>query len=231
LQNFTFARFNIQNNVSSVTVFRFGNNFKLKMIMRKISLVVLALTTLAFSNCKKNAGTPATATAVTKDSTATAAPMMAASKIVFVNIDSLKEKYNYFKTQQASFEQRERNLIASLDAKAQAFQQEYGALQEEAQKGTVPPAQLQQKGQALQGKQQSIMAEKDRRTKELMEETQKFNENLQKKLNEVLSGLQKTKGFDYAVSHSKAGGSPFLYVNDALDITNEVVAILNAEKK
>ena len=105
------------------------------------------------------------------------------------------------------------------------------ALQEEAQKGTVPPAQLQQKGEALQAKQQSIVAERDRKSKELLDETQKFNENLQKKLNEVLAGLQKQKGFDYAVSHSKGGGSPFLYVNDALDITNEVVEILNAEKK
>ena len=156
---------------------------------------------------------------------------MAASKIVFVNIDSLKDKYTYFKQQQASFEQKEKSLITELDKKAQRFQEEYGALQVEAQKGTVPPAVLQQKGQALQAKQQAIVAERDRKSKELMEETQKFNEDLQKKLNEVLSGLQKQKGFDYAVSHSKNGGSPFLYVNDALDITNEVVAILNAEKK
>ena len=104
-------------------------------------------------------------------------------------------------------------------------------MQEEAQKGTVPPAQLQQKGQALQAKQQSIVAERDKKSKDLLDETQKFNENLQKKLNEVLSGLQKEKGFDYAVSHTNSGGSPFLYVNQALDITNEVVDILNAEKK
>lgn len=197
--------------------------------MRKISLAALAFTTLVFSNCKNNTATPKSV--VVSDSTAVQSGMMAASRIVFVNIDSLKEKYTYFKQQQASFEQKERSLIAELDKKAQRFQEEYGALQQEAQKGTVPPAVLQQKGQALQAKQQSIVAERDRKSKELMEETQKFNENLQKKLNEVLSGLQKAKGFDYAVSHSTGGGSPFLYVNEALDITNEVVAILNAEKK
>ena len=197
--------------------------------MRKMSFVLFAFTTLLFSNCKNNATTPKSV--VVSDSTAVQLGMMAASRMVFVNIDSLKEKYTYFKKEQASFEQKERSLIAELDKKAQKFQQEYGALQEEAQKGTVPPAILQQKGQALQAKQQSIVSERDRKSKELMEETQKFNENLQKKLNEVLSGLQKERGFDYAVSHSKSGGSPFLYVNDALDITNEVVAILNAEKK
>ena len=197
--------------------------------MRKISFVLFAFTTLLFSNCKNNATTPKSV--VVSDSTAIQSGIMAASRVVFVNIDSLKEKYTYFKQEQAAFEQKERNLIAELDKKAQRFQEEYGALQQEAQKGTVPPAVLQQKGQALQGKQQNIVAERDRKSKELMDETQKFNENLQKKLNEVLSGLQKEKGFDYAVSHSKSGGSPFLYVNEALDITNEVVAILNAEKK
>ena len=197
--------------------------------MRKMSFILFAFITLLFSNCKNNATTPKSV--VVSDSTAVQSGMMTASRIVFVNIDSLKEKYTYFKKEQASFEQKERSLIAELDKKAQKFQEEYGALQEEAQKGTVPPAILQQKGQVLQAKQQSIVAERDRKSKELMEETQKFNENLQKKLNEVLSGLQKERGFDYAVSHSKSGGSPFLYVNDALDITNEVVAILNAEKK
>ncbi len=199
--------------------------------MRKILFVVLVFTTLVFSNCKNTPATPASSTVVVSDSMAVHSGMMAASKIVFVNIDSLKDKYTYFKQQQASFEQKEKSLITELDKKAQRFQEEYGALQVEAQKGTVPPAVLQQKGQALQAKQQAIVAERDRKSKELMEETQKFNEDLQKKLNEVLSGLQKQKGFDYAVSHSKNGGSPFLYVNDALDITNEVVAILNAEKK
>ncbi len=199
--------------------------------MRKISFVVLALTTLAFSNCKNNPKTPGANPVVVTDSVALQTGTMAASKVVFVNIDSLKDKYTYFKQQQASFEQKEKSLIAELDRKAQKFQEEYGALQAEAQKGTVPPAVLQQKSQSLQAKQQSIVAERDRKSKELMDETMKFNENLQKKLNEVLSGLQKQKGFDYAVSHSKNGGSPFLYVNDALDITNEVVAILNAEKQ
>ena len=200
--------------------------------MRKISFAVFALAALTFTNCKKNGATPANTSVVMKDSAAAAQPaLMAASKVVFVNIDSLKEQYTYFKKEQASFEARERSLVAELDKKAQKFQEEYAALQEEAQKGTVPPAVLQQKGQTLQAKQQSIVAERDSKSKNLMQETQKFNENLQKKLNDVLKELQKTKGFDYAVSHSKAGGSPFLYVNDALDITNEVVTILNAEKK
>ena len=133
--------------------------------MRKISFVLFAFTTLLFSNCKNNATTPKSV--VVSDSTAIQSGIMAASRVVFVNIDSLKEKYTYFKQEQAAFEQKERNLIAELDKKAQRFQEEYGALQQEAQKGTVPPAVLQQKGQALQGKQQNIVAERDRKSKEL----------------------------------------------------------------
>jgi outer membrane protein len=200
--------------------------------MRKIAFYVILLTASLWTSCKNTPTTPSPSTPpVTDATTAVQSGLLNSAKIAFVNIDSLKEKYTYFKQQQANFEQREKNLMASLDAKARAFEQEYIALQEEAQKGTVPPAQLQQKGQALQAKQQSIVGERDRKAKELLEETQKFNEALQKKLADVLNGLQKGKGFDYVVSHSKGGGSPFLYVNEALDITNEVVAILNAEKK
>ena len=156
---------------------------------------------------------------------------MAGAKIAFVNIDSLQDKYTFFKQKKAEFEQKEKSLEASLASKAQAFQSEYAALQQKAQGGTVPPAQLQQEGERMQQKQQNLVAERDRRGKELMEETQKFNDDLMKKINEVLGTLQKDKGYDYVVRHSKGSGSAFLYVNEKFDITNDVLATLNAEKK
>jgi outer membrane protein len=190
-------------------------------------LMLLAAIAFVFTNCK-----PATADAPKTATTDTViAAGLAAAKIAFVNIDSLQDKYTYFKQKQAEFEQKEKSLAASLESKAQAFQNEYAALQQKAQGGTVPPAQLQQEGERMQQKQQNLVAERDRRGKELMEETQKFNEDLMKKINEVLATLQKDKGFDYVARHSKGSGSAFLYVNEKLDITNDVLAILNAEKK
>jgi outer membrane protein len=191
-------------------------------------MILLAATAFVFSNCNKptTADAPKTAT----NETAIAAGM-AAAKIAFVNIDSLQEQYTYFKQKKAEFEQKEKSLAASLESKAQAFQSEYAALQQKAQGGTVPPAELQKEGERMQQKQQGLVAERDRKGKELMDETQKFNETLMAKINDVLATLQKEKGFDYVIRHSKGSGSAFLYVNEKLDITKEVLTILNGEKK
>jgi outer membrane protein len=192
-------------------------------------MILLAATAFVFSNCKNK---PATADAPKAAANEVAiAAGMAAAKIAFVNIDSLQEKYTWFKQKKSEFEQKEKNLATSLQNKAAAFQNEYAALQEKAQTGTVPPAQLQQQGEQMQQKQQNLVAERDRKTKDLMDETQKFNSELMKKINEVLSTLQKDKGYDYVIRHSNESGSAFLYVNEKLDITNDVLGILNAEKK
>ncbi len=192
-------------------------------------MILLAAIAFVFSNCGNK---PATAEAPKPATTETAiAAGIAAAKIAFVNIDSLQEKYTWFKQKKSEFEQKEKSLAASLESKAQAFQSEYAALQQKAQGGTVPPAQLQQEGERMQQKQQSLVAERDRRSKDLIDETQKFNEELIKKINTVLETLQKEKGYDYVIRHSKSSGSAFLYVNEKMDITNDVVTILNAEKK
>ena len=199
--------------------------------MKKIPLLFLTVISLSFSNCKNpNASTPSVSTA--KDApSAVQTAAMAGAKIAYVNIDSLQDKYVYFKQQKASFEQKERNLASSIESKGMQLQKDMVAFQQKAQTGTVPPAQLQQEEKSLMQRQQSLGADRDRRAKDLMDETAKFNEELQKKLTSILANLQKEKGFDFVVSYSKNGGSPFLYVNEKLDVTNEVVAVLNAEKK
>ncbi len=198
--------------------------------MKKIPFIVLVAICISFSNCK-NAQESTPSVPVVKDAaTAMQAGSIPNAKVAFVNIDSLQEKYVYFKQQKAGFEQKERNLSSSLESKGMQLQKDMIAFQQKAQSGTIPPAQLQKEEQDLMRRQQGLTSDRDRRAKELMDETAKFNENLQKKLGEILAQLQKDKGFDYVVSYSKNGGSPFLYVNEKMDITNEVVAILNAEK-
>jgi outer membrane protein len=194
--------------------------------MKKNTLFALALLSILMQSCKEKAS-PSTPSVETPKTVADNSGISAA-KIVFVNIDSLQDKYTYFKQQKASFEQKEKTLSASLDSKLQKLQNDMVALQQKAQQGTTPPAQLQQEGKALQDREQSLMQERDRRAKELVDETAKFNESLMKKINDVLAQLQKEKGFDYVMRHTELGGSPVLFVNPKYDITNEVLTILNS---
>ena len=77
---------------------------------------------------------------------------------------------------------------------------------------------------------QNAIADRDKKSKDLADESKKIIESFQKRMTDVLKDLETKKGFDYAVSYSRAGGSPFLYVNDKFDITNDVLAALNAKK-
>ncbi|NJN33049.1 MAG: OmpH family outer membrane protein [Saprospiraceae bacterium] len=124
--------------------------------------------------------------------------------------------------------QRQKNLENSMAQKAEDFQKAVYALQQKAQAGTTPPAQLQQEEKALGERQQQLALERDQKAKGLMDESAKFNEELRKRIKNVLTDLQKQKGYDYVISYSDNVGSQFWYVNPSLDITNEVLTSLNA---
>jgi outer membrane protein len=199
--------------------------------MKKITAVLLTTATLSFYNCKNSTPTSTPSVSVVSTSDSTAMKMIPNARIAFVNMDSLKEQFTYYKQQEAAYTQKNSNLVASSESKVRQWQIDMQALQQKAQQGNTPPAQLQQEEQSLMKRQASIAEERDRKAKELFDETQKFNESIQKKLTGVLAQIQKEKGFDYVMSHVGGGASPLLYVNEKLDITKEVVTILNADQK
>jgi outer membrane protein len=200
--------------------------------MKKIPFILFVLVSIVLVNCKdKNATTPTLTGDTTKDSLAAVKmAAMAGSKVMFVNIDSLQDKYTWFKQKNEAMSQRQRSMESAFEAKARSFQNDVAALQQKAQSGTVPPAQLQQEEQSLGARQQSLAGERDRKAKELQDEAMKFNEELRKKIKTVLTEVQKQKGYDYVISYSDAVGSQFWYVNPNMDITSEVLGILNAQK-
>ncbi len=199
-----------------------------KFMKLNFLLAAIIFSSVIFSECKKPETT--TAAPIIKDASGAAQASIANARVVFINIDTLQEKYTWFKEQQTIFENRKKTLSSALEAKGRELQNEMTALQEKAQKGLVPQVQLQQEGQNLQRKEQAAIADRDKKSKDLLDETQKFNESLQKRIHDVLSTLETQKGYDYVVSYSKAGGSNFLFVNDKFDITNDVLAILNEKK-
>ena len=200
--------------------------------MKKLPFILFLLVSISFSNCKKpTSATPSVSTGSTTDAATNAQALAAAgSKVAYVNIDSLQDKYTWFKQKNEDLTQKQRNAEASFEAKARAFQASVAALQQKAQTGTVPPAQLQQEEQSLGARQQALTTERDRKGKELSDEATKFNEELRKRIKGVLTEVQKQKGYDYVISYSDSAGSQFWYANPSLDITTEVLSILNAQK-
>ena len=190
--------------------------------MKNLTLFSSLVLSLLFIQCKNEAPAPAAAAPATGG--------MRQTKVAYVDTDTLQEKYNWFKEQNTLLDKKRAQAESEFEAKARQFQNEVLALQQKAQTGTVPPAQLQKEEQGLARRQQSLEYERGQRSQALVDETAKASDELRRRINEVLTELQKTKGYDYVVQYSKNGGTGILFVNSELDITNEVLTILNSKK-
>lgn len=151
------------------------------------------------------------------------------ARIVFVNADSLLEKYELFKQKKEALTKKEKDADAALKARGKALEKEFMQAQQKVQEGLMTPNQVQQLEQQLSQKQQRLMEDQDRITKELVDETQKIQDELQKSVKDLLAAIRKEKGYDYILSYGP--GTGVLMVNDSLDVTDLVLERLNQSKE
>ncbi|MEZ4920844.1 MAG: OmpH family outer membrane protein [Saprospiraceae bacterium] len=147
-------------------------------------------------------------------------------KIAYVNIDTLDAKYEWLKEQKDALEKSQRNKEANLKRKQDAFVKDMEAFQAKYQSGTVPPAQLEAEYNKLTARQQSLVEEEARLSKQLGEEYTKAMDELMSNVEVQLKSLQSDIGYDFILSYSKGGGQVLL-ANDSLEITNQVLELLN----
>lgn len=148
-------------------------------------------------------------------------------KVVYVNGDSLLSKYTVFQEQLTALEARGKSMENTLAGRGRSLQQEMINAEQKAQSGQFAPAQLQKEQQRLMQKQQNFVAEQDRMSKQLMSERQKLQEDLEKRVKELLTAIRKEKGYDFILNYG--AGTGVLMVNDSLDITKAVLEKLNAK--
>lgn len=148
--------------------------------------------------------------------------------IVYINEDSLLNKYQYFMGKTKTLQDKERNASASLQQKGRAIEQEVRSIQAKMQQGLLAPNQIAREEQRIAQQQQQLVQEQERMSQELLMETQQLNQELQADVKEVLSKLKDENGYNYVLSYGS--GSGVLMVNEALDITQKVVDLLNAKR-
>ena len=184
-----------------------------------LTLLVAIVLLIQFSGPKAGKTSAATAPATGK----------AGLNIVYVNADSLLEKFTEFKSQQDALAAKEKDLDSRLKSRGQALEKEFNVAQEKIQQGLLTPNQIQQEEQRLMGKQQKLMEDQERMTKELMDETEALNKQLEERVKSVLKAVRDEGGYDYILSYGP--GTGVLMVNDSLDVTEAVLEKLNAGKE
>ncbi|KAA3438887.1 OmpH family outer membrane protein [Rufibacter hautae] len=172
--------------------------------------------------------TPAAATTATEedeDAPAVAAPT---AEIVFVNSDTLLNRYQYFKDVKARLEAKGKRMETDLRGKATSFQKE---VEQYRQTGAgMTQEQRAATEQRLAQKEQQLAAQQQSSGNQLAKDENDEMKKIYEKVEAHLKKISKDKGYKMVLTYTR-GNSAILYGDAALDITEETVRGLNEEYK
>lgn len=165
-------------------------------------------------------GTPPPPVSSTGDST-----QSNAEKIVYVNVDTLLEKYEYFKDIRSKLEEKAKKAQADLQSRSNAFQREVADYQQQA--ATMSASDRQSTEERLARKQDELARHNQNASTSFAQEEASENEKLYARITDYLKKHAKENGFKFVLTYS-ASSPGVLYADERLEITNEVLTALNA---
>jgi outer membrane protein len=148
-------------------------------------------------------------------------------RIAYFDIDSLQEKYDYFKDVSGQMKEKEASLSSQMDALQNTYQKRLKELQE---KG---PTMTQSEGEAAQREVAQMQQKFQQRQMSMEQDLKKHQVDLmsdvRKKIENYLKEYNKEKGYAFILSYEPGF---MLYYKDSLyDITNDVISGLNEQYK
>jgi outer membrane protein len=202
------------------------NNSSIIQIILAIAIVVLYI--LHFTGNKNNSTkiseTPLPSVDSTAKITLTELPDFS---IVYINSDTLMEKYELVTDMKQKLETRMKDYENSFQAKLKKFEKDVQSFQESARYYTQEEGQKKQ--MELMGREQELTALKEDLSNKLAEEEHKMNLELKKRISDFLKKQNNQKQYHFILGYSDL--TNILYANDSLDITNTVINGLNLEYK
>jgi len=183
-------------------------------IFSKITVAVALVATVAACNQPKT-------------DTKTGAPAAAApekAEIVYVNSDTLLNKYDYFKDMSSRLQEKGKSAQSDLQSKGEAFQREVQEYQKTM--NSLSADQRASTEQRLQRKNQELQAYKENASAQLQNEQAGENSKLYDKISDFTKAYAKEKGYKMVLTFSKANPT-VLYGDPSLDVTADVVKRLN----
>ncbi|AKD57808.1 OmpH family outer membrane protein [Spirosoma radiotolerans] len=154
------------------------------------------------------------------------APAEAKGKaIVYVNVDSLLTKYDYFKDTQKVLESKRFQLENDLATKGRNLQNKVAFFQQRA--ATMTQEQGRATEASLQKEQQDILAYRERAAQNLAAEEQAKNKQLYDQIFDYLKKQNGQNKYEFVLGYTKGGG--ILFADQSSDQTSKILAGLNKE--
>ena len=147
------------------------------------------------------------------------------TKIAYINVEDIMKDYEATKVMQEEMQAKQEQISKELDSISAPFQLEVKEYYENAPKMSTEKraeveAQLQQKSQAFQTRQQQA-------TQQLQLENQVNGEAITKKIDSFVANYATSNGLGLVLGTS--GNGTVMYGDDKLNITTEILEILNDE--
>ena len=145
-------------------------------------------------------------------------------KIAYVDLDSIQEKYQYYKEKMVEFDKKKEDADRQLNTAFQKIEEERITFAKKGQ--AITQAEYENFQRCYQAKMQSLEEQKRNMENAISIDGVKMLEELKNKINGFLAEYNKEKGYSYIFSTSNSLNVLF-YKDSTNNITNEVVDGLN----
>ncbi|MGV6944354.1 OmpH family outer membrane protein [Sphingobacterium kyonggiense] len=187
----------------------------------KLTLGVVATAAIVSCNQQASKETPASSTPATSTK-----EVAKEEKIVYVNSDSLSEKYQYYKDVRTKLEAKVKKAQNDLQAKGQAYQRELAEYQQKA--GSMSATERQATEERLVRLQGDLGRMDQNASSNIAQEEQTEFSKVYSAVTEYLKKHSEEKGYKLVLTYSKTNPT-VLYAEPSMDITKQVIDALNKE--
>lgn len=191
-----------------------------------LKVTFFAFTTVAlFTQCK---GEGSATNTNTQNTAVINADGAFSYKIAYVEMDSLLMKYNYWNDMNEAMMKKQEDMSLTINQKLRDLENDYRDFQRKIDNNVfLSRERAEQEQKRIQKKEQDVKALQNSLMQELDAEYQKNGLEINDAINSFIEEYNKEKGFNMIISNT--GNSNLLYADKNLDITNEIVAGLNAK--
>ena len=185
------------------------------------TLAIAAFAAVAMTSCDKSKSQ-------VDDKEPAAQATATATKIAYVEVDSIMSQYKFCKEYSLILQKKGQNIQNTLAQKQQQLEAAAANFQQKIQQNAYTREQAQGRQAQLQRQNADLQALNQRLSGEFQNETEKYNNALRDSIKHFLASYNKDKKYNLILS--KAGDN-ILYADKAHDITNDVIAGLNLAYK
>ncbi len=187
----------------------------MKMIKKTLIIALIAITGIFYTACNQPTTTQNNPN---KDSLTT-------SEIAFVNLDTIEAKYDLYNVLSLQMTQKQQELDKQLQSKMLSLQNRANKVQSQYEQHLITTMTYQQKMQKFQDEQNQIAQWQQKKLAELQEDMLNLQKRIRDSIVSAINFYNKDKKYKLILSDATEG--TVLYVDNKIDISNDIVKILN----